>query len=222
MASNQGWTSDKILEAVADDVIITVLVGEDEKTYKMPRSVLYNASPWFRAALDPSKFLEGQSNILKFPEVDTGTFDRFVVWLYGTERDRTPEDDYWTPDPYKPYDCQSMATNLWIFAHTYIMPALQNFAMRILWLNIEEERYMDVGLIRKAFEKTPEGSELRKASVRAIHMSLVDDGVDEGMVAEEVKDFPGFVREMLAYIATHSYRSKSKGKVPEDFLIEEE
>lgn len=204
---------------MADDIIITVLVGEDEKTYKMPRSVLYNASQWFRAALDPSKFLEGQSNILKFPEVDTGTFDRFVLWLYGTERDRTPDEDYWTSDP---LDADFMATNLWTFAHTYTMPALQNFAMHILWPNIKEEGCMAYDSIREAFEKTPEGSELRKVSMRAIHMSLVDEGVDEGIVAEELKDCPGFAREMLAYIATHSYRSKSKGKVPEDFLVEEE
>jgi hypothetical protein len=58
-----------------------VLVGPEKVRYLVHKDVLSSQSPFFSAALN-GFFLEGSSQILSLPDVETKIFDHVILWLY--------------------------------------------------------------------------------------------------------------------------------------------
>ncbi|KAK6331384.1 hypothetical protein TWF730_004466 [Orbilia blumenaviensis] len=61
---------------------IVVLVGEDEKEYKLHRNIISVGSDFFEARCREGTFLEGKERVIRLPEIDTESFDIIIKWIY--------------------------------------------------------------------------------------------------------------------------------------------
>ncbi|KAL8950513.1 MAG: hypothetical protein Q9222_003452 [Ikaeria aurantiellina] len=64
--------------------LITVIVGEKRKEYRIHHDLICYRSDYFRAAF-MWEYQEASSGELKFLQEEESTFDLFVVWLYGAD-----------------------------------------------------------------------------------------------------------------------------------------
>ena len=78
------------------DDIVTVLVGQDKRAFKIHKSILCRYSAFFKAALT-NAFIEASTLSISLPTQDAEVFRHFVCWLYTnsihnhtTHPDRTP------------------------------------------------------------------------------------------------------------------------------------
>ena len=60
---------------------VTLFVGEDKRPFHVHRSLLCEASSFFKAAFE-GNFRETSEQKMDLPEEDEGSFDLFVQWLY--------------------------------------------------------------------------------------------------------------------------------------------
>jgi BTB/POZ domain len=73
--------------------VVTIKVGPEETKFYAHKSLLTEASTFFKAAVD-GNFKEAAENEVKMPEESRDTFEHCVRWLYfGLPSDDTPPDD---------------------------------------------------------------------------------------------------------------------------------
>ncbi|MCJ1415788.1 hypothetical protein MMC32_002121 [Xylographa parallela] len=65
-----------------DDTIVTVIVGEKKRVFKIHKNLLCSSSEFFKAALD-GKFKEAEEREINLAEEDPQTFERVVFWMYS-------------------------------------------------------------------------------------------------------------------------------------------
>jgi len=63
---------------------VTIEVGEDKAKFHIHKTLLCDASAFFKAALKPG-FKESRNQKVKLPEDTTETFELFLSWLYAQE-----------------------------------------------------------------------------------------------------------------------------------------
>lgn len=138
------------------DRLIKIYVGEDmPKPYLVQQELLFATSDYFRKALQ-QKFVEGHEGVLRFPQDDA---DAWVDFLHFIFYGKLPE-----PNNYE-YDLQSKHSRLWIMGDKYIIPRLQNAAMTVLLASTISD-YVELDVIKEAFEQTVPGAHLRKLMAR--------------------------------------------------------
>lgn len=149
---NPSSTSRQLMQ---DDAVITVLVSEDEKSFEVPRFVLKNASPWFRGAVDPTRFAEEKSKILILRETDPEALQEAVIWMYNGEQALG----------HRGRDSPgAISIKLWILVDKYFISRLQDCAMRMLY---NRTLLADLSLadVRMAFNRSSQGLAIRRMLV---------------------------------------------------------
>lgn len=106
---------------------MTVKVGPEEKQFYVHKTLLTHHSEYFRKALQPGRFKEGQEGIVCLEDVDASVFGVFVDWLY---RQTMPVSAGWGVTEVTKL-CPSMMTRcnllacLFVLADRFIVPKLK-------------------------------------------------------------------------------------------------
>lgn len=110
-----------------DAKIVTIIVGEDKKEWKMPMSLLCFHSGYFQSALKGG-FAEAKAKRVKLLDEKPATFEVVVNWLYTHDVGVRVQDDSWEEH------CATIGKLLdtWILAEYLQMPRLQNTIIRLM------------------------------------------------------------------------------------------
>lgn len=183
--------------ALTTDELVSLYVDGVMEPYKVQRSLLTQASPWFVKALD-ERFQEGQNLKLEFPDTKQETLEFFLRWLFKPT------------EPWPPYklsemsrqllhDQQLAAVRLWIFADKHFIPALQDVAMRNLF-EFLRSAYPQIDTVYEAYENSQSTSPLRKIMMTNLLRGLKSKANEgEGFTADEVevlKNIQGFTSDL--------------------------
>ena len=102
------------------DSVIHVKVGTEEKDYGIHKSLLFQVSRFFKAALS-GKFYEARSGVVVLADENPKVFDRFNAWLYTGSLLLDGENLKSLP--------HSIIFDIYAFAERRIIPSLQNKAI---------------------------------------------------------------------------------------------
>lgn len=144
--------------------MVTFLVGPDKAKKILHKSIVSSACPVLKAAF-ASAFEEGRTRIYTLENVDEGTFALFTEFLYtGTVDSRAAV-----------AVCDSKLPRLWVLAEKFLLPALQNRAMDLIRVGLDEHRHILTDCLDWVYENTPVGSPLREVFVWQVGLEIDPD-----------------------------------------------
>lgn len=215
--------------------MIRIFVGKDHETaqpFVVPKAMLCRASEYFEKALQQG-FKEGEERTLHFPDDRLDSWHAFLYWLYHKEY---PHNEYAFDDCGNPIENEILentemgdeqiivaeeryavtAAHAWIFGDKNDISGFQNEAMTCL-LHHYIAASIDIDLVSEVFQKTLEGSQLRKMMASEVASSmytlrgqcLTDFLGDVGGLTQP----PGFSQELSHAQMEVSY----EGKYPEGY-----
>ncbi|KIV80368.1 hypothetical protein PV11_07869 [Exophiala sideris] len=109
-----GCKGDSTTESFTASPIITVIVGEERKTYKLHQSLLVKRSPFFAACINAG-MKESQSAEVVLPEDSCLGFAIVADWIYLEKTHGIPDHSHVEP-----------TIRAYVMADKYCMPELQN------------------------------------------------------------------------------------------------
>lgn len=123
-------------------------------------------SDYFRAAFNGS-FVEAAEKKIELLDIEANIFEEFHAWLYTCKL--ASEDS-------KRLEMLDLV-NLWIFGDRFQVPMLQNHVIDEIFIKEKSEKRLDPCVFKVAYEKTVEGSLLRKALIEilAYRLDIGDD-----------------------------------------------
>lgn len=139
-----------------DTNLVQVRVGHAKTLFKIHKQLLFNSTPYFKAAFD-GNFIEAKEQTLELPEENVVMFKRFQLWLYTNyilEKGEEPTEIDWNTQ-----------AELYIFGEMCGIPDLQNAAIDILINKQCKQNAIPTSTFCLVYEKTPEGSSLRRLCV---------------------------------------------------------
>lgn len=153
----QLWRTANSNSSLENDRLVTIVAGQ--KSYKVQRAALVNASTWFEKALNPS-FKEGNESLLRFPGTATDVVEHFLQWLF---QGRLPTE--WTELVYRQYEHEhsDLLVGLWLFGDRHFLLKLQDDAMR--QLHDSCGGWSPPSFFHDIFRIAPKDSPLRKLAV---------------------------------------------------------
>ena len=157
-----------------DSTIVTVNVN-DEKSYRLHKSLLTSHSKYFKAAFERD-FQEAQEGAIRLTEVDIEIFDIFVDWLYSSDLDVadvkrnnfSKDSKLWDGDRDKENHQRVMQLiEVCIFADAHEVHELALDAIDELFDHCTNSRYLlpNRSHLFRAFSKLPASSPLLKLLV---------------------------------------------------------
>lgn len=156
-----------------DDYFVTIALEDSEKRFTVQKALLCSVSPYFTSALQGS-FREAGDRTLRLPGCEEETFQLVLYWISHrrfpnfvlpvARLGRTSETD----DTFV-RNLQVLCVKTWLFGDAYLMPKLQNEAMRGLTQIFTRHYYVQIEAIRLAFEGTASGTVLRAAILRNLN-----------------------------------------------------
>lgn len=195
----------------------------------MQKTLLINASPWFKEALTGT-WTKTKRLILPFPEVGPDVIEQFLYYLFQGEA-RLPTHEY---------QSENLAIGLWVFADQHLLPKLQNQAMRHIYQYhnpvFATSEYLSTDTIAEALDTSAPDSALYKFMIWTIISGLCSvDGVGEETCsdyrmgqfwASDLITFdriPGLMTEILRQFMMAAPMAKGCHKFMQcmDFLVEE-
>ena len=114
-----------------DDTIVTVIVGEKKRVFKIHKNLLCSSSEFFKATLD-GKFKEAEEREINLEEEDPQTFERVVLWIYSgslLEKNETS-----TTLGY------ADLLKIYVFAEARCMTELQNDTIDVIIRRVQKSR----------------------------------------------------------------------------------
>jgi hypothetical protein len=129
-------------------------------------------SDYFRAAFNGS-FIEAIDKKINLLDTDQKVFEHFYAWLYT--RKLASKDD-------EPLIWDDLV-DLWVFGDRFQVPLLQNSVVDESFVKEKREDSFDLRMIKPVYEKTVDGSLLRKVMIEFVAhgMCLLDP--DTGAMA---------------------------------------
>ncbi|KXS96358.1 hypothetical protein AC578_3082 [Pseudocercospora eumusae] len=178
---------------------VIVRVGKDEEAqdFEVPRRFLARSSDWFSKILEENRFKEGRDGKIEMPEDFPAVFEAFLFWIHrqGLVFD---------------FDaCQSVEARshqlilyfrIWTFGDKYFVHPLQNCAMHIICVLLNEDLWkkndrLTAATLAACWDATIPDSPLR---------ALLADGIvsrmqeDESYEVEELEGCAGLLRALHA------------------------
>lgn len=188
-----------------DSTIVTVQLDNTDENFHVQKALLCNVSKYFVRALT-GEFIESKSNTLRLPGCKKATFSLFLYWLchrslpenLTTELESEAEipegsDKWWTPS----YNQQQLIS-LWGFGDIYLMPSLQNEAMRMLVKNVSTFR-IGVEAVKLAAELWVEDSPQRNFVMERVAGEYSDWGLHDHEI-DYLGAIPGVMKDMLTIL----------------------
>ncbi|KAF8851444.1 hypothetical protein BDZ45DRAFT_695896 [Acephala macrosclerotiorum] len=173
--------------------IVKLLVGGRKKPTEFivhKEMACYN-SPVFKAAFD-APVNGDRCQVYKLPHIDKETARLLLQWLYTKELMVKGLED--GPLPEETCDEETYAlVKLWLLAEELQIPRLQNKALEVIDDVSAKTKYIATGSIPTIYNKTKEGSALRRYMVSACYHCL------EGKIYKDCKEH--FPTEMMLNLA---------------------
>jgi len=193
------------------DDLITVLAGEDEMQFQVHRTNICERSKFFKAAVSDQRWIEGQQNLVRLPEVSPANFQMYVHWAYTGKL--SPE-VFWTQlEGNLNSDKEQRA-----YYAAYILgdilddEDLRTLSLETMITKSANWKYMpSVDTCQDIWEKTPKGSPLR-----AFIVGWKADAEAQACFSAHVEGMPReFLEEMTVYLL--GLRPENR-KNPADFV----
>lgn len=187
------------------DTIVQVKVGPEKNTFNIHKSILCNAGPYFKAALE-GNFSEARDQILELPEDEPAVFERFQLWLY-TNRVLEEEENVGDVS----YD---ELVELYIFADLRGTTSLQNALVEHI---IDKESLDEVfpsDCIPRIYQCLSPNHPLRRLLV---DMAAAFGNLDEWFKCNFNEFVPEFLMELV--VAQYHMRTSKEGKGPRDVRL---
>jgi hypothetical protein len=178
---------------------ISILVDTEEKKFTIHNAFIFPKSKFFRAACSERC---SESKIIRLPEVSADDFRLYAHWVYNSTIDVEVEDVEETQD-----NCLRM----YILGDVLDDYRLRNAAMELLIDSLTSTTQPSPETVWDVYERTPEGSPLRKL--------LVDWRIGSGegerdKFAVEVELYPAeFVQELAVALMRRSPIASSEAIV---------
>lgn len=131
--------------------MVTIFAGEEEKPYKIQRTLLTDASEVLEAEI-----VEGGNDTLSFPDTDPRVIEYFLYFLLRGNAPLNAASETGDHD----YLNQLLAIRIWEFGDDWFLPKLQNQAMRHLTSTFRRETYPAIATVKESLECTKPESEM--------------------------------------------------------------
>jgi hypothetical protein len=180
--------------------VVTVVIGSTKKSFTVHKDLLIFYSDYFRAAFNGS-FIEAIDKKINLLDTDQKAFEHFYAWLYT--RKLASEDD-------KPLSWDNLF-DLWVFGDRFQVPLLQNSVIDEMFAKEKRDDTFQLHMIKPVYEKTVDGSLLRKVMIEFVAhgMCLSDD--DDGAMSVVYHQY--YTVEILSDVVKELETSRKK-KVP--------
>lgn len=181
-------------------------ISTKSEPYNVQRSLLLNASNDFERHI--TKGRSGKSD-LRLKEVDEGTIELFLYWLFNEGRFPLPPEPEWYDDKPREDTRETLSTyvRLWLFGWKYRLSPMQNAIMHHLhyWANTLEV-HPSFEIIRLAYEKTePE----QYSPIREFMMDRIACGLKARIYPAskigELGKFHGFTEDLAVAFSYQMY-----------------
>ncbi|KAE8446884.1 hypothetical protein EG329_011515 [Mollisiaceae sp. DMI_Dod_QoI] len=174
--------------------LVTLFAGNGAEKFVVHKDFACHYSPVFQAAFS-SQFVEGQTQEYRLKDTTAEAIRLLVNWFYTQKvevRQLGPEGNFSTKEVNMKFKHHEDITlvELWVLADKLLLPRLQNTIVEEMQRLREQLRLAPINCYALAYEKTQEGSPLRRF--------LVDSSVGSSMQKPEfyecIEQFP---KEML-------------------------
>lgn len=152
-----------------EPVKIVLGTGPNVTIWYIHRALMVKHSPYFRAALEPNRFAEANSNFVSLPDDDSDAFEIFTQWIYSIDLAR----------PGHPFgqvegrDCLKLV-KAYCIADKFGVAPLQFHALRALEDANRSQSTITPECIIYAFEHSIKNSALRQMLTGIIAVAIHD------------------------------------------------
>jgi hypothetical protein len=191
------------------DDLITVLLGPDEFQFQVHRSNICERSKFFEAAVSTDRWIEGQQNVVRLPEVGAADFQMYIHWVYTG---KLSPDVFWSNTGLDPYREQRAYFAAYIIADFLNDSDLCTLALDTMITKSIDWHYMpNANTCQGVWEKTPKGSPLRAFIVEWKISAEAHEGF-----SDHVGDYPReFLEEMAVFFMSHQSHREPEREDPE-------
>ncbi|KAF2493990.1 hypothetical protein BU16DRAFT_582997 [Lophium mytilinum] len=192
----------------AYDELVSVIVGQQKKVFRIHKGVLSYHSSYFAAALE-GQFKEGNTGVVELEDDEVEVFHAFYCWIY-TRRLRDPLSSPLHKDALPQNSAETTLSDLllckiYIFGDMRGIPGLQNNALDALHKNILLSwRTLSASIVNYVYSNTVEKSQLRCFIVQ-LNISGYHDLCEfvEKRLKKDRNNYPmDFVIDILQIIST--------------------
>lgn len=173
-----------------DDEFVGISLEGDTKTYKISKAILRNVSDYFKTALE-GHFSESNTRVLKLPDCTSNTLQLFLYYLGSSKRSTDPmflQLEHIIEQP--------ELARLWVFGQQYLIPNLQNEAIKALDELLQEQK-VELEALRVAFTQTSERSKLRDRMIEEMYREngqlWEEAGTSKEQLMGELAVMPGYL-----------------------------
>ena len=192
------------------DQLITIILTNSTETFSVQKALLCNVSEYFAKALK-GRFNEAKTRALTLPDCDIDTVQMFLYWLCNLEvpnsREMVYEHARGSETRREVVSQQQLQLiRLWCFGDRFLIPRLQNAAVRDL-VDLLDISYIRAAAMALVFNTTHETSPLRAL---AVHSFLVYyptiNAYGEQTYSEDALNMmggtPGVLAKCFEFVAT--------------------
>jgi hypothetical protein len=159
---------------------VQLYVGPEKTRFPVSRYLLCQKIPYFEKMFQGDRFVEAQTGVAFFPEDSPEAFDLLIQWVHGygvREMHRSKQEDCQNDWKCVSYDAEAF----YCLAEKLCLPKLQNLIMIALqsWDREHGTEY-PVERMVKVYERTQNGSPLRRYASRSCYYAFVDRRAEEG------------------------------------------
>jgi hypothetical protein len=160
---------------------VVVRVGRHGQEFNVPKGLAIRYSGYFREALRPDSFKEGEPGVVTVPDTDPQSFQRFIHWLYHQQ---LPPSNVCMSCEDHDLSSSLKVTTLYVLAHLLLVPDLKQLVMEFAYNEFFYYETPENETISFAFEHLPRISPYLEL--------LVDSFCDNWYVNEVDEESPYF------------------------------
>jgi len=180
MSSSQSPIVRREQPRIATSSFVTFLIGKDEEKFVVHKDFVCYSSPALNAAFNNDRFEETNNLTYKIVDASLEAFEYFAQFIYS-QRVEVPSDVQASNGT----DNFATLAELWILGDRFLMPKLQNQAIKAIWELSDITATVPTNIFHYVYENTVFGSQLRHLM---ISFCVLDLTVQE--IGDEVDDFP--------------------------------
>jgi hypothetical protein len=178
-----GQRDTNIRRKIFSQPTVVVRVGHHGQEFNIPKVSAIRYSGYFREALRPENFKEGEPGVVTVPDTDPQTFQRFIHWLFHKRLPPSTGSVCMSCDDHD-LSCSLKVTTLYVLADLLLAPELKLLVLEFAYNEFFYFETPETETISFAFEHLPRISPYLEL--------LVDSFCDNWYVKEVDEESPYF------------------------------
>lgn len=145
---------------------VTIFVGKEKAPFLIHENLLTYVSPYFKTALSPDKFREGQQWKVSLPDVKIMTFEHFTYWLYAKRVEISENPKHFFDRRRALFGRISYAIRLFVLADKILVEDLKTDVCTFL-IDLVKKTGLPPSYhnVEEAYSNTPPNSPLRRIMI---------------------------------------------------------